>query len=68
MASFLVSEGHVEAGDYPVWFLVQEVSVARQRLNQTLRTNAVVAQSAMSAAQHKKGFGPFKKLLERLAK
>ena len=50
----------------PLWWLHEEADRAQARINQRLHTEAVIAQAAGAAAQHKKAFGPFKNLLEKL--
>lgn len=64
-ASFVASQGHVEAYDYPLWFLLDEHAEAVKRINLALHNDAVITQAATSASRNPKAFGPFKKLLER---
>ena len=59
-----MSEGQPDAGDYPLWLVMQESDLARERINNAVHTDAIVTQAAMAASQHKKAFNPFKKLLE----
>lgn len=68
MVSFLMSEGHPDAGEYPVWFITQEVGVARKRINRNTHTQTVAMQTAVAATRNKKAFPAFKKFLEGLLK
>jgi hypothetical protein len=45
--------------------VIDEVELARIRIDQHTHTLAVVTQAAFAAAQHKKSVSPFRKLLER---
>lgn len=51
--------------EYPLWFLIDEVAVARQRINNHLQTTAVLTSAGYGATQSKPGAGLFKKLLEK---
>lgn len=60
------AEGIHDAADLPLWRIHEEADLAQARVNQKWHTQAVIAQAAGAASQHKKAFGPFKQLLERL--
>lgn len=70
--SLLVSQGHVDAGEYPLWWLYAQTEIARHRLNQDLRTSttllniAVTAATAMSKEGGKKAHKALKSALESL--
>jgi hypothetical protein len=63
--SLLVSEGHIEASGYPIWYVAHEADVCRRRIDNQTHTDAVVMQAAMAASQNKKAFPTIKKLVER---
>lgn len=68
--SLLVSEGHVDAAEYPLWWLAYQTEVAARRINQTHKTQAVMnyLATAPAAAQTDKGakkaFKAFNETLE----
>lgn len=64
--SFLISEGHVDAGTYPLCLLVYETEVARERINNRIRTEAILIQSAIGSALSKKGAQAFKEQISEL--
>ncbi len=46
--------------------VIDEVEIARVRIDLHTHTQTVMMQAAMAASQSKKAFSPFKKLLEKL--
>lgn len=64
--SFLESEGHVEANEYPMWYLSLETEIAIARINSNLRTEAALTAQAYASVKSKKSAKLFQKTLEKL--
>lgn len=64
--SFLISEGHLYAGDYPLGYMIVETEIARERVNGNIKTQAILFQSAMASTQSKKAVSAFKEQIEGL--
>lgn len=64
--SLLISQGHADAGEYPLWWLYAQADTARYRLNQDLRSETTLLNLAVSAAtaQTKDGAKKSSKLLK----
>ena len=64
--SLLESEGHVEANEYPFWYLSLETEIAVARINSNLRTEAALTAQAYASIKSKKAAKLFQKTLEKL--
>lgn len=64
--SFLLSEGHVHAGRYPLRRLWDEVRIASQRVNVGLASQAVLTQLVIGSLFAKESGDVLKKTLEDL--
>ena len=64
--SLLVSEGHTHARRYPVCIVWTEATIAQQRLNQRMATEAVLVQGAILSALG--GGKEFSKLIKDLTR
>lgn len=62
--SFLRSEGHTEAGEYPLWKVHFEMELARQRVNDRTKAEMVLTSMAVAAHKGKNQFKAFKNALE----
>lgn len=62
----LVSEGHRDAGLYPLAYMLCEAEIARERINARIKTEMILTQSAIASALSKKGAAAFKELIEDL--
>jgi len=64
--SFLRSEGHCEAGDYPLWKVHYEQEIARRRVNQNIKSNTVLMAVAVASHKGKKPYKAFQNALEKI--
>ncbi|QZI85632.1 tape measure chaperone [Stenotrophomonas phage Suzuki] len=64
--SFLISEGHPNASEYPLGVLIVETEIARERVNNRLKTEALLIQGAIGSALTKKGAQAFKEQISEL--
>jgi hypothetical protein len=64
--SLLISEGHANAGDYPLAYLVVETEIAKDRINAHTKTLMTLTQSAIASAFSKKGASAFNKQISEL--
>ena len=64
--SFLIAEGHSAAGEYPLGYLIVEAEIARERVNNKIKTEMTLTQSAIASALSKKAASAFKENLEGL--
>jgi hypothetical protein len=61
-----VSEGHADAGNYPLGYLVVETEIARERINGHIKTTMTLTQSAIASALSKKAASNFNKAISEL--
>lgn len=61
-----MSEGHATAGQYPLWKLSLEVDLAEERVNNKIKSDAVVTSLAVAAHKGKKAAKAFKEALENI--
>lgn len=64
--SFLRSEGHIEAGDYPIWKVHYENEIARRRVNEGIKSQAVLMSLAVASHKGKKPYKNFRNALEKI--
>ncbi|AOR76569.1 hypothetical protein [Novosphingobium resinovorum] len=64
--SLLLSQGHSDAGEYPLGFLGDEAALVVERQNALIATEAVTIQAAAASIMSKKGGDHFKKLLKQM--
>ena len=64
--SFLLSQGHVEAHQYPLASLWTEVEIARKRINRDFATQTLLFQNAVGALFDKDAAKHFKTIIEGL--
>lgn len=61
-----MAQGHAHARYYPLWMLWSDATIARNRITQTMLTEAVVTQAAIGALLGKQGHKAWKDLVKQL--
>lgn len=66
--SFLLAEGHVHARHYPLGMVFDEVTMAADRVNNVLATQAVLTQLVVASAFDKDAGKTFTDAIKRLTR
>jgi hypothetical protein len=65
--SFLRSQGHLNAGKYPIWQVRREVQLASERVNQVIATESVAMRSMLlGVIGDENSFRSFQRMIQRL--
>lgn len=67
VASFLISEGHTQARDYPLGTLLYEAEIAKERCNNNIVTEIALMQMVVGSVLSKDAAKALKKQLEKLS-
>lgn len=62
--SLLLSEGHLDAADYPLGMVEDEVALVVERVNSAAATQGVITQAAAGSIVSKEGGNHFRKLIK----